>query len=113
MEFRRFRHFHPQILAKSHFGKGNLWFQPVIYAAKTYTQYFSSDYGRTWPERRVFPSATNGQHFHVEGNALVDRDENGVAALRTDMPVRAYKAHNDNLEGTAGLMKCRKYGRYR
>ena len=165
-------------LMLTYLGKGNLAFQPCVYAAETYRMYFSSDYGRTWPERRVFPSATNGDPFWAEGNALVDRDENGVAtriaqlgynlggkeglkgypedprhaylrwstdggrtwinesspenwlwkevfqgktylrgisegslvraangwlvaAVRTDMPFRHYKAGNDNLEGTA------------
>lgn len=40
---------------------------------------FSHDYGRTWTEDAPFQPAPNGFPFGVEGNALVDRDENGLA----------------------------------
>lgn len=41
------------------------------------TRYFSSDYGRTWPESVPKPDATNGAFFGMEGNPLVDRDDEG------------------------------------
>jgi hypothetical protein len=40
---------------------------------------FSHDYGRTWDERVEVPPAPDGQQFGVEGNPLVDRDEQGKA----------------------------------
>ncbi len=42
-------------------------------------RFFSSDYGRTWPERVPFQPASDGKEFGVEGNALVERDEEGKA----------------------------------
>lgn len=60
----------PMMLA--YLGSGRLTF------AFTSNRFFSSDYGRTW-EREQQPSASNGHPFHTEGNALVDRDENGNA----------------------------------
>ena len=40
---------------------------------------FSSDYGRTWPEKVPVQNASNGGWFGVEGNPLVDYDKNGDA----------------------------------
>ena len=40
---------------------------------------FSHDYGRTWDERVEVPLAPDGQKMGVEGNPLVDRDEQGNA----------------------------------
>ena len=40
---------------------------------------FSHDYGRTWDERVAVPAAPDGQQFGVEGNPLVERDEQGKA----------------------------------
>src|ERR1700720_4295640 len=38
-------------------------------------RFFSSDYGRTWPEAVDHPPTKEGLSFGVEGNAWVDRDE--------------------------------------
>jgi len=63
-------HARPMMLAD--LGKGNLTFVHD-------QRYFSSDYGRTWPERVPLQDAPNGRRFCEEGNPLVDRDEHGVA----------------------------------
>ena len=57
-------------------GGGQLMFQTE---AKPSRQFFSSDYGRTWPESRPLQLASNGLKFNVEGSALVDRDAAGLA----------------------------------
>ena len=57
-------------------GKGDLRFQTETHPA---VQYFSHDYGRSWPERQTLQTATNGEVFNIEGSALVDRDANGKA----------------------------------
>ena len=61
----------------TYLGKGNLTFQTDL--VKPVMQYFSSDYGRTWPERRQLQLLSNGEPFNDEGNALVDRDASGIA----------------------------------
>lgn len=61
----------------TYLGKGNLRFHTQI--PKRPMQYFSSDYGRTWPERKPLQLPPNGGLFHGEGNPLVDRDAKGVA----------------------------------
>ena len=43
--------------------------------------YFSANYGRTWPEKVPMPTAPNGAPWNSEGNALVDFDDDGHAAL--------------------------------
>lgn len=40
---------------------------------------FSSDYGRTWPERVDHAPTQSGMPFNLEGNAWIDRDEQGKA----------------------------------
>ena len=60
----------PMVL--TYLGKGDLMFQAAA-------QYFSHDYGRTWPDRQPVQLATNGDRFNIEGSPLVDRDANGVA----------------------------------
>ena len=42
-------------------------------------RYYSHDYGRTWPENVEHPRTQTGMTFHLEGNAWVDRDEDGEA----------------------------------
>jgi hypothetical protein len=42
-------------------------------------RFFSSDYGRTWPESVVNPPTREGRAFNSEGNAWVDRDDEGRA----------------------------------
>jgi hypothetical protein len=42
-------------------------------------RFFSSDYGRTWPESLVNPPTREGLAFNSEGNAWVDRDGQGRA----------------------------------
>lgn len=59
----------------TYLGKGNL----MLICQDSFKQCFSGDYGRTWPERRPLLLAPNGEPFHVEGNALVDRGSRGVA----------------------------------
>ena len=46
---------------------------------------FSHDYGRTWPESIEDPRTTDGMTFHREGNAWVDRDEDGHAQAILDL----------------------------
>jgi len=57
----------PMMLA--YLGEGNLTF------VSEGIRYFSSDYGRTWPERVEVPKAANGGPWHTEGNPLVERDQ--------------------------------------
>lgn len=42
-------------------------------------RHYSFDYGRTWPESVEHPKTQEGRDFHIEGNAWVDRDEQGKA----------------------------------
>jgi hypothetical protein len=68
--------------------KGGLTFQTDPLGVGLARQYFSKDYGRTWPERRRLQPATNGgtdgHHpevtgfFGAEGNAWVERDDKGL-----------------------------------
>jgi hypothetical protein len=65
-------------------GGGHLFFQTDL--AKPIRQFFSSDYGRTWPESRVLqPPAIKGSfagidgYFGGEGNAIVERGPDGKA----------------------------------
>ena len=57
-------------------GKGHLMFQTE---SEPIRQFYSFDYGRTWPEQRPLQLASNGLKFSVEGNAVVDRNFHGVA----------------------------------
>lgn len=63
-------------------GGGRLFFQTDL--TKPIQQFFSHDYGRTWPEQRVLqPPSLEGSfggidgYFGGEGNALVERGEAG------------------------------------
>lgn len=68
-------------------GKGRLAFQTDPMGSFLSIQYFSADYGRTWPESKELQAAANGGtrpdgetvpgFFGVEGNALVDYDAAG------------------------------------
>jgi hypothetical protein len=69
-------------------GKGRLVFQTDPLGPHLSRQYFSNDYGRTWPESRdLQPAANKGTtgdgkvpgFFGAEGNAWVDRDAQGRA----------------------------------
>ncbi len=42
-------------------------------------RYYSDDYGRTWLRNVEHPPTKSGRRFHLEGNAWVDRDEQGNA----------------------------------
>ena len=53
-------------------GKGRLSFVTDL-------RWFSNDFGRTWPESIVNPPTKDGMTFYSEGNAWVDRDEQGRA----------------------------------
>jgi hypothetical protein len=57
-------------------GKGRLSF---VTEHKVSLRLFSSDYGRTWPERIANPPAKGGTTFQSEGNSWVDRDDQGRA----------------------------------
>lgn len=61
----------------TYLGKGNLMFQTDL--VEPIMQYFSHDYGRTWPEQRSLQLATDGKPFYVEGAPLIDIDAQGVA----------------------------------
>lgn len=61
----------------TYLGKGDLMFQTDL--VDPVLQYFSHDYGRTWPERRPLQLNSAGTDFFSEGNALVDRNPEGVA----------------------------------
>lgn len=63
----------------AYLGKGELTFQA------SNVRYFSSDYGRTWPERVPVPPATNGSFWASEGNPLVDRDAGGRAVRLAEL----------------------------
>ena len=56
--------------------KGRLSF---VTEHKVSLRLFSSDYGRTWPERIANPPAKGGTTFQSEGNSWVDRDDQGRA----------------------------------
>ena len=56
----------------AYLGKGRLTF-------RSNKRFFSSDYGRTWPESTKPKKTTDGFPFSQEGNAWVDFDENGEA----------------------------------
>lgn len=67
-------------------GKGRLFFQTDL--TNPIQQYFSNDYGRTWPEKRVIqPPSFEGSfggidgYFGGEGNALVDEDGKRVGVI--------------------------------
>jgi len=67
----------PMLLA--YLGAGNLTF------AAGGIRYFSSDYGRTWPEHIPVPPASNGAAFNKEGNPLVERDEQGMVTRMAEV----------------------------
>lgn len=67
-------------------GKGRLSFQTDL--TNPIYQYFSNDYGRTWPERRVIqPPSIEGSfagidgYFGGEGHAVVDDDGKRVGVI--------------------------------
>jgi hypothetical protein len=74
-----------RLVVLAYLGKGNLMFQTDLLSPVM--QYFSSDYGRTWPDRMPLQPAANGGSmdgkgkmlgfFGTEGNPLVDRDGGG------------------------------------
>ena len=66
----------PMMLA--YLGQGNLTFV-------TDARHYSSDYGRTWPERIPVPPASNGATWGAEGNPLVERDEHGVVTRMAEI----------------------------
>ena len=58
-------------------GGGNLMF--ATQHEEQAVRCFSSDYGRTWPQRVPLPRTAHGAPIFTEGNYLVDRDESGRA----------------------------------
>lgn len=64
----------------TYLGKGRLSFVTEVFARGEGPQrIFSDDYGRTWTERISHPPTKEGMPFGLEGNAWVDRDEEGLA----------------------------------
>jgi hypothetical protein len=76
-EFKQIEGGNGRPLVLTYLGKGNLSFQTD--GVRPIMQYFSSDYGRTWPERQPLQPDSHGNKFFSEGNALVDRNTHGVA----------------------------------
>ncbi len=62
----------PMMLA--YMGKGNLTFQ-------SNKRYYSSDYGRNWPDEVAVPPAPGGKLWGTEGNPLVERDAAGNVVM--------------------------------
>ena len=66
-------------LMLTYLGEGNLYFRNDMVADPPGSyRYFTSDYGRTWSGIPDQPTV-NGKPLYTEGNALVDRDEQGRA----------------------------------
>ncbi len=78
-------------------GGGHLSFIAVENGQQT--TFFSSDYGRTWPERVAVTPASDGGQFDVEGNPLVDRDARGRARTLAQV---GYSS-NDNRDWPRGF----------
>jgi hypothetical protein len=61
-------------------GEGRLSFITEVFAKENKPQrIFSNDFGRTWTERADHPPTKEGRSFSVEGNAWIDRDNQGRA----------------------------------
>jgi hypothetical protein len=70
----------PQYL--THLGQGRLSFvSEALGEGATMRRYFSDDRGRTWNESIAHPPTKEGRSFNLEGNAWVDRDEQGRAKV--------------------------------
>ncbi len=69
----------PQML--TYLGGGNLTFA----VEETQIRYFSSDYGRTWPERIPFLRPSNGGPWYLEGKPLVERDAQGIVTRMAEI----------------------------
>ena len=65
----------PMMLA--YLGGGELTFS-CGWSEDDHYRCFSSDYGRTWPERMDVQKAPSGNGFGTEGNPLIERDRNGA-----------------------------------
>ncbi len=85
----------PQLMA--YLGAGNLAFSAS--EEQDNLAYFSSDYGRTWPERVPKQMAPNGRPLWGEGNPWVDRDAQGMA---TRVAMIGY----NYVKGTWGAEPC-------
>jgi hypothetical protein len=77
----------------TYLGKGNVSY--IIGA----TRNFSSDYGRTWTESCSVPLPQNGPTWHVEGNACVDYDAQGMAVkmMESGWHVKSGKTYRDGM----------------
>jgi hypothetical protein len=60
-------------------GAGRLSFVTEVFDQTKPQRIFSGDYGRTWPERVEHPPTKAGMPFALEGNAWIDRDNQGRA----------------------------------
>ncbi|MFN0166219.1 MAG: hypothetical protein ACKV22_07290 [Bryobacteraceae bacterium] len=93
-------------------GKGRLFFQTDL--TGTVYQFFTSDYGRTWPERQPLQPASNRQPFGVEGNLLVERDAGGrvtrVGQSATTTPRERSSPSTRRTESCAGRPMAAKRG---
>jgi hypothetical protein len=92
----------PMMLA--YLGKGNLTF----YTGK---RFFSSDYGRTWPERVAVQPASNGRPWWPEGNPLVDYDANGEAKVMAETTGNYVEANWPNEPSAAFFRRSADCGR--
>lgn len=63
------------------------------------TRYFSSDYGRGWPESVPVPLTEDGQTWHMEGNACVDFDAagNAVKVMESGWHLKPGKSYRDGM----------------
>ena len=80
----------PMIL--TYFGEGKLSFLGVDGATSGVHRLFSSDYGRTWPER-VPTTAPEGQGWNTEGNALAEPGASGEPARVAEVGFKSYSAN--------------------
>lgn len=65
----------------TYLGKGNL----VLESELGPKQYFSSDYGRTWPERKPLQPSSKGETVNGEGNTLVESAVGGESVRMTEI----------------------------
>lgn len=70
---------------------------------------FSSDYGRTWPERITVQPPSGGEEpgaeWGLEGNPLVDRDEHGVATRIAEIRWLYPRGANFPLAPSKGMIR--------
>jgi len=90
-------------------GKGKLVFQ-IDFPSPAW-QYFTSDYGRTWPDRQNLQPAASGiwdnreGHMAVEGNALVEYDAQGKAIRIAQIGYNLDKGAKYPQDPTNGILR--------